>query len=172
MNTYMVWLRLTAESSDELLSRINGWEVGDDEGVVTVTHEPETVQIPAELQVPPPPSQLPGAPVEPDEPDEAEPPVETEPPDDGKPHIYSVDPASGPTTGGATLTMHGSGLTGIGGVNFQRGDEVGWAWGFTVIDDQTITATTPPMAAGAVDVVAVADPDDAVLADGFTYVEP
>jgi hypothetical protein len=53
MHTYLVWLRLTADSSDELMERIHTWEVGDDEGVVTVTHEPENVEVPDRLKAPP-----------------------------------------------------------------------------------------------------------------------
>lgn len=102
----------------------------------------------------------------------AKPPAEEvpeEPVDDGKTHVYSVDPASGPTSGGNQITIYGMHLAGIGGVNFQRGNETQWAWGFQVVDDQTLTATMPQMSAGAVDVVVLANGVETVLENGYTY---
>jgi hypothetical protein len=103
-------------------------------------------------------------PITPGEPQEPEVPI-----DDGQSHLYSVEPTSGPAAGGNSITLHGSKLAGVGGVNFQRGSETQWAWGFQVVDDQTVTATVPPMSAGAVDVVALVDGNEVALENGYTY---
>lgn len=54
MTIYMVSMRLVAAGSDELLERIAGWETSDEEGVVTISGQPELVQVPPHLQAPPP----------------------------------------------------------------------------------------------------------------------
>ena len=172
MNTYKVGLQLTATDPDELLARIHSWEIGDDEGVLTITQEPEKVAIPVELLPPTtsvePPIPITSPPLEPDQPDSSEP--EEPEPDDGGRELYSAEPDEGPTNGGFSITLHGEGLTGIGGVKFVRGDQEGWAWGFTVVDDETVQVTTPQMSAGLVDIVLLAQPDNVVLEDGFTFV--
>jgi IPT/TIG domain-containing protein len=149
MNTYTVWLRLQAETSDELLERIGGWDLTDDEGVISVTHQPDLVTVPPEMQPPPV-----GSPIVP--------PVR---------RVDSVDPNEGPTTGGTPITLAGVGFTNIGGVRFESDGLTTWADAFVVVDDKTITCNTPATPAGVVDVVAFdGDPGDAVLIDGFTFV--
>ncbi|HUB05898.1 MAG TPA: IPT/TIG domain-containing protein [Myxococcales bacterium] len=83
-----------------------------------------------------------------------------------KPTIASLTPASGPTSGGTSVTLKGTGFLGeqpavtIGGQT---------ATAVTVVDDQTLTLLTPPGAVGAADVV-VQDADGAAtLPGGFVY---
>ena len=79
-------------------------------------------------------------------------------------------PTSGPSKGGTTVTITGSGFTGATKVAF--GTTAGKS--FTVVDDTTITAIAPAEAPGAV-AVKVTTPDGTsatVAADLFTYVGP
>jgi hypothetical protein len=82
------------------------------------------------------------------------------------PAIGNITPASGPTTGGTTVT--------ITGANFVSGATVSFggtpASNVTVAGSTGITATTAAHAAGQVDVV-VTNPDgqSATLSNGFTY---
>ena len=76
----------------------------------------------------------------------------------------SLAPTSGPESGGTTITITGSGFTGATGVTVDGLP----ATGFTVVNDTTITAVTPPHAAGAVPVV-VSDPDGDSPPLTFTY---
>jgi hypothetical protein len=88
----------------------------------------------------------------------------------GERALDSVSPSEGPAAGGTEITLRGSGFTNIGGVRFEGVGQTGWAWSFTVVDDETITCPTPPMPVGTVDVIAFdGDPGDAVLENGFTY---
>lgn len=81
------------------------------------------------------------------------------------PVIDSLTPASGPETGGTAVTITGTGFTGATGVTFGGSA----ATAFTVVDDTTITATTPAHAPGATNVV-VQSPDGASGPGGFTFV--
>ena len=83
------------------------------------------------------------------------------------PVISSLTPTSGPTAGGTSVTITGTGFTGTTAVTF---DGVAAA-SFTVVSDTEITATTPAHAAGPVDVV-VTSPDGASAPGVFTYVAP
>ncbi|MFF1571255.1 IPT/TIG domain-containing protein [Leifsonia sp. NPDC058292] len=80
------------------------------------------------------------------------------------PTITAVAPASGPETGGTPVTITGTGFTGATGVTF--GGDAGTA--FTIVDDTTITVTTPPHAPGAVDVV-VQSPFGDSVPGAFTF---
>ncbi|WP_344188142.1 IPT/TIG domain-containing protein [Acrocarpospora corrugata] len=86
------------------------------------------------------------------------------------PAITGISPASGPTTGGTTVTITGADLTGATAVVF--GDT---AASFTVDSDTQITATSPATAAaGAVD-VKVTTPGGTSPTSGastFTYINP
>lgn len=69
------------------------------------------------------------------------------------PSVTSVSPASGPASGGSSVTVRGSGFTGATAVAFAYSDsgsthEVA-AGSFNVVDDGTITAVSPDLGAGA-----------------------
>jgi large repetitive protein len=85
------------------------------------------------------------------------------------PAITALNPTSGPTSGGTSVVITGTALTGVTGVTF--GDTVAT---FTIGSDTQITATAPAHAAGTVP-VKVTSPDGAsadTAADDFTYVGP
>lgn len=82
------------------------------------------------------------------------------------PTLTTVQPATGPTLGGATVTLTGTNFTSDADVTFGGGA----AAAVTVVDENTITATTPYGVAGAVDVRVVTTRGAATLADAFTYV--
>jgi hypothetical protein len=81
------------------------------------------------------------------------------------PSLAGASPNSGPPAGGTAVTLSGSHLTGATSVNFDGvpGTSV------TVVNDTTITVTTPAHAAGAVDVTASTPAGIVKLAGGFTY---
>lgn len=82
------------------------------------------------------------------------------------PAISSVSPASGPTTGGTSVTLTGTDLTGATAVSF--GGTAATA--FTVNGPTSITATAPARDAGAV-AVSVTTPGGTATSPGaFTYV--
>lgn len=66
----------------------------------------------------------------------------------GVPVISGASPQSGPTTGNTTVTITGSGFTGVTGVKFGTSN----AASFTVNSSTTITAKTPAHAAGTVNI--------------------
>jgi len=69
---------------------------------------------------------------------------------DQPPTVTGISPSSGPAGGGASVTIIGTGFTGVTAVNFGTVP----ATSYTVVNPTTITATTPP-GAGAVDVTVV-----------------
>jgi FKBP-type peptidyl-prolyl cis-trans isomerase FkpA len=85
------------------------------------------------------------------------------------PTVKAVDPASGTTDGGTSVTITGTGF--ISGVTVTFGGTA--ATNVTVISSTSLTATTPPSAAGAV-AVAATNPDglSGTLLGGYTYVAP
>ncbi|WP_308492505.1 IPT/TIG domain-containing protein [Microbacterium terrisoli] len=82
------------------------------------------------------------------------------------PVISSLTPTSGPTAGGTTVTITGTGFTGATAVDFG-----GAAATFTVVNDTQVTATTPAHAAGPVDVT-VTTPGGTSGPGTFTFVAP
>ena len=81
------------------------------------------------------------------------------------PTISSVTPATGPETGGTTVTIAGSGFTGATAVTF------GGAAATFVVDSATqITATTTAGAPGAANVVVTTGTGSTVAIGAFTYV--
>jgi len=82
------------------------------------------------------------------------------------PTVTSISPAAGPVEGGTLVTITGSGFTGATSVTFG-----GTSVTPTVVNDTTITATSPAKAAGTVDVLVVTplgtSPNTA--ADNFVY---
>ncbi|MGA4731946.1 IPT/TIG domain-containing protein [Micromonospora taraxaci] len=82
------------------------------------------------------------------------------------PTITSLVPNTGPTTGGTTVTITGTGLTGATGVNF------GNTPGTNLVvnpNGTSLTVVTPPGLAGPVDVTVQLPGDDVTEPDGFTY---
>ena len=82
------------------------------------------------------------------------------------PTLTAINPTSGPTGGGTAFTLTGTGLTGATAVDF-----CGTAATFTVVNDTTVTGTTPANAAGACNVT-VTTPGGTSGAVVFTYVTP
>jgi hypothetical protein len=83
------------------------------------------------------------------------------------PTVSALDPDSGPVTGGTEVTITGKdllGVTGADGVIFDGQP----AASYTVVNDTTIVAVTPPHAAATVDVV-VTGPGGASEPSDFTY---
>jgi formylglycine-generating enzyme required for sulfatase activity len=82
------------------------------------------------------------------------------------PTLASVSPTSGPTTGGTTITLTGTNLTGATGVT------VGGvaATSVTVVNDTTVTAVTPAGTAGAKTVAVTTPGGTAPAAGAFSYV--
>ena len=85
--------------------------------------------------------------------------------DTASPTITGISPNNGPEAGGTTVTITGTNLTGANAVTF--GGAAGT--GIVVNSATSITATTPPGAAGAVDVVVTTPGGSATLTGGFTY---
>lgn len=81
------------------------------------------------------------------------------------PTITTVAPASGPTSGGTAVTITGTGLANTDQVAFD-----GTPAPFTVINSTTVSAVTPPGAAGPVDVTVTSAGGTATVTDGYTYV--
>ncbi|MFD6334919.1 IPT/TIG domain-containing protein [Streptomyces niveus] len=81
------------------------------------------------------------------------------------PTISSVNPSQGPTTGGTTVTLTGTGMTGSTAVRFGSTN----ATSFTVNSATQITAVSPPRTAGAAAVVVV-NPTGNSNSVTFTYV--
>ena len=81
------------------------------------------------------------------------------------PTFTSVSPSIGPTIGGTSVTITGTGFTGATAVTF--GGTA--ATGITVVSDTSLTATTPFHAAGAVNVVVTAPGGMATGTGAYTY---
>lgn len=85
----------------------------------------------------------------------------------GTPSVLSISPASGPATGGTTVTITGKYFAGTTAVKFGASP----ATGFTVVDGNTITATAPA-GTGTVDITVTAPggTSGTSATDQFTYV--
>lgn len=55
MTTFTVSIRLEAASSEEVITRIGKWDLAKEEGVTSISTQPEMIQIPQELMTPPAP---------------------------------------------------------------------------------------------------------------------
>ncbi len=86
------------------------------------------------------------------------------------PTVTSVSPTSGPTSGGTSVTITGTGFT--SGATVTCGGSS--ATGVNVVSATTITATTPAHAAGAVDIVVTSPGGTSATSsdDQFTYITP
>lgn len=82
--------------------------------------------------------------------------------------VTGVSPSIGTTLGGTNVTISGSGFSTATSVSFNSTA----ATSFTVVDNTTITATTPAHAAGAVSVEVVTGLGSSVPNALFTYVTP
>ena len=82
------------------------------------------------------------------------------------PTITGVTPTTGPTTGGETITITGTGFTGATGVKFSA-----TTTSYTVDSPTQITATTPPHAAGTINIRVTnpGGPSPIVIADRYRY---
>ncbi|WP_371502062.1 IPT/TIG domain-containing protein [Kitasatospora sp. NBC_00374] len=81
------------------------------------------------------------------------------------PTVTTINPNSGPTSGGTAVTVTGANLTTTQSVT------VGGAVApFAVVDATTLSVVTPPGAAGAADVVVTTTGGAVTAAGGFTYV--
>jgi hypothetical protein len=83
------------------------------------------------------------------------------------PTVTKVAPSSGPVAGGTTVTITGTGLTGVTGVKFGTNP----ATNVTVVSDTSITAVSPAGTAGVSDVTvsAPSGTSNPVATDHFTY---
>jgi IPT/TIG domain-containing protein len=83
------------------------------------------------------------------------------------PVVAAISPKSGGVAGGTTVTVTGSGFTSATSVQFGGND----ASSMTLVSDTQITATSPPGAAGTVDVTVMTPAGTSAisLADKFTY---
>ncbi len=77
----------------------------------------------------------------------------------------AADPATGPDSGGTTVTVTGSGFTGATGVTFDGVPGTG----FVIVSDGEITVLSPAGPVGTVP-LAVIDGDRTLVPGGFTYV--
>lgn len=83
---------------------------------------------------------------------------------DEAPDLVSVEPTSGAAAGGETLTLTGTGFEGTTAVTVGGAA----ATDLVVVDDSTITVTTPATTAGAQDVVVTNPNGSDTLTGGFT----
>ena len=81
--------------------------------------------------------------------------------------VSSVSANNGPTAGGQSVTIRGGGF--VAGATVTIGGAA--ATGVVVVNSTTITALTPPHAAGAVN-IAVTIPQTASLSKGYLYADP
>jgi hypothetical protein len=79
--------------------------------------------------------------------------------------VMTIKPPSGSSGGGTPVMITGTGFSGVTTVTFGGVPAVN----VQAVNDTTITATTPPHAAGAVDVVVGGGPTVVTLPSGYTY---
>ncbi len=89
------------------------------------------------------------------------------------PVITHISPNSGPTSGGTTVSIYGSGFNSLSGASAVRFGDTD-ATSYTVISSTEIRAATPPHAAGTVQVTvsALGGPTEDTAADDFSYRAP
>lgn len=79
--------------------------------------------------------------------------------------VTSVSPNTGLAAGGAAVTITGTNLAGVSGVNFGATA----ATNVKVVSATRVTCTAPAHTAGAVNVVVHDDSGDVTVTNGFTY---
>ncbi|MGC9960588.1 MAG: IPT/TIG domain-containing protein [Acidimicrobiales bacterium] len=86
---------------------------------------------------------------------------------DGTPSVTAIAPSAGPLSGGTSVTISGSGLDDASGVSF--GGTA--ATSYTVNSDTSVTAFSPALAVGTVEVTVTNETGTSavVAADAFTY---
>jgi hypothetical protein len=86
------------------------------------------------------------------------------------PRVTAISATNGPTSGGTSITIRGTGFTGATAVDFGASG----AASFTVNSDESITAVSPAGASGAVDVTVTTagGPSATSSADKFTFIAP
>jgi glucose/arabinose dehydrogenase len=85
------------------------------------------------------------------------------------PTVTSINPTTGVTTGGTTVTITGTGF--LAGASVSFGGTA--ATGVALVNSTTISASTPAHAAGAVNVVVTnTDAKSGTLTNGYTYTTP
>lgn len=92
--------------------------------------------------------------------------VTAPPPPPPPPMLTTVSPTSGPTAGGTLVTLGGNNFVGDCTASFD-----GIAAATTFVDFETLDATTPPHAAGAVDVGVSCSTGSSTLPGAFTYAD-
>jgi plastocyanin len=85
------------------------------------------------------------------------------------PSITTVVPNTGSTSGGTDFTINGSNFSSTGTTTVTFGDAMATV---RAVNSSAIAGTTPPHAAGAVDVVVTTDGKTATASGAFTYVAP
>lgn len=80
--------------------------------------------------------------------------------------LNNVAPSSGSASGGTSVTLSGSGLTGTTNITFGNSA----ATSFNVVNSTTVTAVTPANSIGVVDVTITTPSGTATLTNGYTYV--
>lgn len=83
--------------------------------------------------------------------------------------ITSITPAEGPVEGGTAVTIRGTNFTPTSAANAVTFGGAN-ATNIKVLDETTITCTTPARTAGEQDVVVTTDAGSVTKTDGFTYV--
>ncbi|MEU1618395.1 IPT/TIG domain-containing protein [Streptomyces sp. NPDC005722] len=81
------------------------------------------------------------------------------------PTLTNITPASGPTTGGTSVTLVGTALTTTTGVTFG-----GVPANFTVVNGTVVSAVAPAGSVGAVDVVLTTGGGSVTMSAAYTYV--
>jgi hypothetical protein len=85
----------------------------------------------------------------------------------GPPSVTSISPASGPSGGGAVVSLTGTHLGEVSAVSFG-----GTPATFTLVSETELSAVAPPGAAGAVSVSVVNAAGTAAAPQTFTYIAP
>lgn len=80
--------------------------------------------------------------------------------------IDTINPNTGPQVGGTVVTITGTNLSGVTGVTFDG--VAGTA--LAIVSQEQLQITSPPHAAGPVDVVLADDSGGVTEVNGFTYV--